>query len=87
MPLSKAQKRMLDIYASTPASIDRDFYKATACGGHATFNPDGTIKITTIVEGSSAEYEAVIDSNATMADIRSAVGWMESWVDEVRINR
>ncbi len=87
MPLSKAQKRMLDIYASTPASINKDFYKATICGGHATFNPDGTIKITTIVEGTSAEYESVIEANATKADIRSAVGCMESWVDEVRINR
>ncbi|NJL70719.1 MAG: hypothetical protein HC888_03465 [Candidatus Competibacteraceae bacterium] len=78
---SPAHRCILDIYGSTPASLDRDFYKSTACGGHATLNADGTVAIHTIVEGSDAEYTDVLPYNATKRDIRRAVAAMERWAD------
>jgi len=77
--MSPAHTRILDIYGSTPASLDRDFYKATVCGGHATLVPDGTVRIGTIVEGSDAEYNATIPANATRKEMRRAVATMERW--------
>ncbi len=79
--MSPAHTRILDIYGSTPASLDRDFYKATACGGHVTLETDGQITIGTIVEGSDAEYGQPIPANATKRDIRRAVAAMERWAD------
>ena len=79
---SPAQRRFLDIYGEDPIRIDRTFYKATDCGGHVIFQYDGTIRISTIVEGSDAEYGATIPAGATKADIREAVKTMEDWASK-----
>lgn len=79
--MSPAQQTFLDIYGSTPERVDRDFYKATACGGHATFNPDGTILIGSIVEGSEAEFDFTIPADADATAIREKVADLEASAD------
>lgn len=76
---SKAHQRILDIYGSTVKSLDRDFYKATECGGYVELRPDGSIAISTIVEVSDAEFSDIIHADATKKEIRAAVQNMEEW--------